>query len=75
MTLHWTPPAQENGILTGYVLQYQERTSTYNCRYDIGSGIYFFYQYLPYTYHLQGHDGWWSRFTCCTLLVSVYALT
>ncbi|KAM9445583.1 neural cell adhesion molecule L1.2 isoform 2-T2 [Clarias gariepinus] len=24
MTLHWTPPAQENGILTGYVLQYQE---------------------------------------------------
>ncbi|KAB5546132.1 hypothetical protein PHYPO_G00068610 [Pangasianodon hypophthalmus] len=24
MTLHWTPPAQENGILVGYLLQYQE---------------------------------------------------
>ncbi|KAI5612172.1 neural cell adhesion molecule L1.2 isoform X1 [Silurus asotus] len=24
MTLHWTPPAQENGILIGYLLQYQE---------------------------------------------------
>ncbi|XP_042347416.1 neural cell adhesion molecule L1.2 isoform X3 [Plectropomus leopardus] len=24
MTLHWTPPGQPNGILTGYLLQYQQ---------------------------------------------------
>uniref|UniRef100_A0A3P9QEM2 Neural cell adhesion molecule L1 n=1 Tax=Poecilia reticulata TaxID=8081 RepID=A0A3P9QEM2_POERE len=24
MTLHWTPPAHPNGILTGYLLQYQQ---------------------------------------------------
>ncbi|XP_017343334.1 neural cell adhesion molecule L1.2 isoform X2 [Ictalurus punctatus] len=24
MTLHWTPPSQENGILVGYLLQYKE---------------------------------------------------
>ncbi|XP_054464370.1 neural cell adhesion molecule L1.2 [Anoplopoma fimbria] len=24
MTLHWTPPAQPNGVLTGYLLQYQQ---------------------------------------------------
>ncbi|XP_017286434.1 neural cell adhesion molecule L1.2 isoform X2 [Kryptolebias marmoratus] len=26
MTLHWTPPAHPNGILTGYILQYQRIT-------------------------------------------------
>uniref|UniRef100_W5NCC6 L1 cell adhesion molecule, paralog a n=1 Tax=Lepisosteus oculatus TaxID=7918 RepID=W5NCC6_LEPOC len=25
LTLHWEPPAQPNGILTGYILQYQKR--------------------------------------------------
>ncbi|XP_072512524.1 neural cell adhesion molecule L1.2 isoform X2 [Salminus brasiliensis] len=28
MTLHWTPPAQPNGVLTGYVLQYQQLDNT-----------------------------------------------
>uniref|UniRef100_A0A8B9HQS7 Neural cell adhesion molecule L1 n=1 Tax=Astyanax mexicanus TaxID=7994 RepID=A0A8B9HQS7_ASTMX len=27
MTLQWTPPAKPNGILIGYLLQYQQRTS------------------------------------------------
>lgn len=32
MTLHWTPPAQENGILIGYLLQYKDCMST--CLYQ-----------------------------------------
>ncbi|XP_014893399.1 neural cell adhesion molecule L1.2 isoform X3 [Poecilia latipinna] len=28
MTLHWTPPAHPNGILTGYLLQYQRITES-----------------------------------------------
>lgn len=24
MTLHWTPPGQPNGVLIGYLLQYQQ---------------------------------------------------
>lgn len=29
MTLHWTPPAHPNGILIGYILQYQESEHIY----------------------------------------------
>lgn len=29
MTLHWTPPSQENGILVGYLLQYKECMSAH----------------------------------------------
>ncbi|MFT7804597.1 neural cell adhesion molecule L1-like [Arapaima gigas] len=28
MTLHWTPPAQPNGVLMGYLLQYQQITDS-----------------------------------------------
>ncbi len=28
MTLHWTPPTQPNGVLKGYVLQYQQGALT-----------------------------------------------
>uniref|UniRef100_A0A8C9W092 L1 cell adhesion molecule, paralog a n=1 Tax=Scleropages formosus TaxID=113540 RepID=A0A8C9W092_SCLFO len=27
LTLHWTPPSQPNGVLTGYLLQYQQSES------------------------------------------------
>lgn len=32
MTLHWAPPAEPNGVLVGYLLQYQQsehRSHTY----------------------------------------------
>ncbi|KPP61888.1 neural cell adhesion molecule L1-like [Scleropages formosus] len=28
LTLHWTPPSQPNGVLTGYLLQYQQITDS-----------------------------------------------
>lgn len=29
ITLHWAPPAEENGILVGYLIQYQECMSAH----------------------------------------------
>lgn len=35
MTLHWTPPGQPNGVLKGYLLQYQQSGSHYICLYPL----------------------------------------